>query len=62
MNRYPIERRQAERKAYCRGCDKTIQRGEEIISTYSFRNTGQYIHFCLGCAKLIGDLSCQTTK
>lgn len=56
MNRYPIQRRQAERKAYCRGCDKEIQRGEEMISTYSFRNTGQYIHFCLDCAKLIGDL------
>lgn len=57
MNRYPIERRQAERKAYCRGCDKAIQRGEEMVSTYSFRNTSQYIHFCLDCARLIGKLA-----
>lgn len=62
MNRYPIERRVAKRSAFCRGCDKAIERGEEMISTYSFRNTGQYIHFCLDCAKLIGELSCQTIK
>ena len=57
MNSYPIERREAQRKAFCRGCDKTIQVGEDMISTYSFRNRGQNIHFCLDCAKEIGELA-----
>ena len=57
MNYYPIERREAQRKAFCRGCDKTIKIGEEMVSTYSFRNRGQNIHFCLDCAKEIGELA-----
>ena len=52
----PITKRQAERNAYCRGCDKLIKKGEEMVTTYSSRNRGQNIHFCVNCAKQIGDL------
>jgi uncharacterized protein YlaI len=41
--------RKAERKAYCRGCDKTISVGEDVFYTYSFRNRGQNILICLDC-------------
>lgn len=51
-----IKRRPAEREAFCRGCDKKIVKGEDLIYTYSFRNRGQNIYFCVGCAKKIGDL------
>ncbi len=54
---YEIERRQIERKGYCRGCDKTLLKGETIIYTYTFRNRGQSIIFCLKCANIIGGLA-----
>lgn len=60
MNAYDIERRQAQRKAFCRGCDKIIAQGEDMVSTYSFRNRGQHIHFCLECARAIGKLASET--
>ena len=52
-----IERREAKRTCYCRGCDKALHKGDEIIYTYTFRNQGQNIIFCLDCAKIIGELS-----
>jgi hypothetical protein len=51
-----IERRPAQREAWCRGCDKKISKGEDLIYTYSFRNRGQNIYFCMGCAKKISAL------
>jgi hypothetical protein len=51
-----IVRRPAERKCYCRGCDIAINKGEEMVYTYTHRNRGQSIIFCLNCAVLIGDL------
>jgi uncharacterized protein YlaI len=57
MNRYDIVRRQLLRKAFCRGCDKQMSIGTEVIATYSIRNDGQYIYFCLDCAEKIGKLS-----
>lgn len=56
-DRYKILCREAERDAYCRGCDAVINKGEKMISTYSFRNRGQHIHFCPKCANLIGELA-----
>lgn len=55
--RNDIVRRQAQRPANCRGCDKDLVVGEDIIYTYSMRNRGQNILFCLDCAKLIGELT-----
>lgn len=52
-----ILRKPAERKCFCRGCDKCITRGDYIIYTHSFRNSGMSIIFCLDCAILIGDLA-----
>lgn len=52
-----IERRPCQRSAYCRGCDSVIGKGQEMVSTYSWRNRGQHIHFCLGCAEVIGGLA-----
>ena len=52
-----IVKREAERDAFCRGCDVTIKRGTLMISTYSRRNRGQYIHFCIDCAEKIGEMA-----
>lgn len=52
-----IVRRKAERNAFCRGCDRTIKKGTDMVTTYSFRNRGQSIHFCVKCAKQIGELA-----
>lgn len=57
MSTYEIVRRPAQRSAYCRGCDKEIVRDTDMISTYSFRNTGMWIHICLQCAVAIGELA-----
>jgi hypothetical protein len=51
---YPIEFREAKRDAFCRGCDTKIEKGEHMVTTYSFRNQGQNIHFCVACADEIG--------
>ena len=51
-----IVRRNVERHCFCRGCDKKMNPGEEAIYTYSFRNRGQHIFFCLDCADEISNL------
>lgn len=56
-DRYKIERRKIERSGFCRGCDIGLEKGDEIIYTYSFRNRGQSIIFCLDCATVIGSLA-----
>jgi hypothetical protein len=57
MTVYDITRRACQREAFCRGCDSKIKRNEEMIYTYSMRNRGQSICFCLECAKVIGELA-----
>ena len=52
-----ITYRLAERDAICRGCDDTLKKGTPLIYTYSTRNRGQNIFFCLECARKIGDLA-----
>lgn len=54
MSDYKPVIRKAERKAYCRCCDKQLQVGEEMTSWYSHRGQGQYIHICLNCSMEIG--------
>jgi uncharacterized protein YlaI len=51
-----IVKRKLQRTAFCRGCDKKMKSGTEVISTYSFRNRGQHIYFCLDCARIISEL------
>lgn len=51
-----IVKRKLQRVAFCRGCDDEMKSGTEVISTYSFRNRGQHIYFCLNCAQTIGTL------
>ena len=42
--------RQVERQAFCRACDKTLERNtEKVIAWYSFRNRGQHIYICTDC-------------
>lgn len=43
--------RPAEREAFCRWCDGTIHKGENMVSFYSWRNRGQNIHFHIDCVK-----------
>jgi hypothetical protein len=57
MSYLDIVRRQTERSAFCRGCDTEMPKGTEIVSTFSWRNRGQHIHFCLPCATKIGELA-----
>lgn len=57
MSKCNIERRPAERDAICRGCDRTILKGHDMISWYTFRNRGQHIHLCLPCAGYAGELA-----
>ena len=46
---YGIRYEAVQRTAFCRGCDKTLLKGEKIIKTYSFRNTGMHILLCNDC-------------
>lgn len=52
-----IKLRGLERDAYCRGCDELMKKHTSVIATYSFRNRGMHIFFCLDCAELIGQLA-----
>ena len=56
MSVYEIELREAQREAFCRGCDRAIPKGRKMVATYSFRNRGQHIFFCLDCCMTIGQL------
>lgn len=57
-----IIKRKAERECHCRGCDVSVPKGSPIIYTYSSRNRGQNIIFCLACANTIGHLAHSTNK
>jgi len=58
MARNVLERRQMERDAFCRACDKVIKRNtEEAIIWYSWRNKGQHIMICLPCSQKIGEMA-----
>ena len=58
-----IIRRKAKNNCYCRGCDKELKRDiDEVIYTYSIRNRGQNIIFCLSCALRIGKLASSLSK
>lgn len=48
--------RQAERTAFCRGCDKKIEPKTDMLSMYSYRNRGQNIHFCLDCVEKMHEM------
>lgn len=50
------ELRLAERQAYCRYCDDLIEKGEKMLSFYSHRNKGMYIHLHLDCVKSMNEL------
>ena len=52
-DRGKINYRPAEREAICRGCDKTLNKGDMMIATYSFRNKGQHIYFCKECIEIM---------
>jgi hypothetical protein len=50
-------RKTASHAAYCRGCDDQMGKGTEVVSTFSWRNRGQNIYFCIPCAQIIGQLA-----
>lgn len=52
-----IERREAKRPCYCRGCGNEIGVGQEIVVTRTYTNRGGQIIFCLDCAKEVGRLA-----
>jgi hypothetical protein len=51
-----MEIRLAQREAFCRGCDATIKKGDSMFTTYSHRNRGQNIHFCMKCVEEIHEM------
>lgn len=51
------ELRPATRPAYCRACDENILKGTDMVSWYSYRNRGMYIHLCLACAMKLGHMA-----
>ena len=57
MRKPNAARRQAERDAFCRSCDRVIKKGEDMVSMYSCRNRGQNIHLCLDCSDFIGKIA-----
>lgn len=57
-----IQLRPIQRKGFCRGCDERLEVGTYIVYTYSHRNRGQNIVFCMDCAKEIGKLAEKVTK
>jgi hypothetical protein len=57
MDTFGAEVRAAERVAFCRCCDKPIEKGQTMVSWYSYRNRGMNIHICLPCAREIGEMA-----
>ena len=44
--------RKAKRDCFCRGCDRLLEKNlDDLVSTYSFRNRGQHIYFCISCVR-----------
>jgi hypothetical protein len=52
-----VRRKTASHAASCRGCDECMPKGTEVVSTFSWRNRGQNIYFCIPCAQIIGQLA-----
>lgn len=50
-----MEIRFSKHDSFCRGCDKEISKGTKIFYTYSIRNRGQNIIFCMDCLNLMND-------
>lgn len=51
------EYRLAEQAAFCRVCDKELQRKVDyMVSWHSWRNRGQNIHICPECVVTLYDL------
>lgn len=53
--KYDISFRKMKRSGFCRGCDKDLEINDDVVATYSIRNRGQHIYFCVDCAKRIGE-------
>lgn len=49
--------RMAERNAVCRSCNKTIEKGEKMVSWWSYLNSGMWIHLCKDCCASIYTLT-----
>ena len=45
------EYRKAERDAYCRACELSLKKGDDMVSWYSCRNRGMHIHLHPDCVK-----------
>lgn len=49
--------RQSEREAFCRSCDEAMQKGTPMVSFYSHRNQGMWVHLCISCSAFIGKIA-----
>lgn len=56
------EIRKAERNAFCRACDNSIVKGDDMVSWYSHRNQGMHIHLCMKCATDVGAMAKEHTN
>lgn len=47
--------REAERQAFCRLCNAPIEKGDMMVSWYSYRNRGMYVHLHPNCVIDLGE-------
>jgi hypothetical protein len=52
-----LKKRAMKNNGFCRGCDISLEKGDEVIYTYSLRNRGQRIFFYMECANKISELA-----
>lgn len=45
--------RQAQRNLKCRGCSRSVEKGEKVFHQYSSANKGMNIFFCMECMEEI---------
>ena len=56
MSKFEPQIRAAERDAFCRYCDKRIDKGQTMFTWYSHRNQGMSIHLHLYCVLSMGNM------
>lgn len=57
MNLTPTRRKVVSRTAYCRACDIEMPPGTDMVSWFTYRAKGAYIHICIPCCVDIGYLT-----
>ena len=51
-----VQYRKAKQLAFCRVCEKHINKGEDMVSWYTTLNRGQHIHIHPLCVMVLSEL------